>query len=90
MAKATIAEIRKAIFKELLKNGDMSSNRPSGDGDIRRALIEADLVDGMVTLPANSSTARRLPFASGLAGKITPSIRRTRPVCSMLKRNLAR
>lgn len=86
MAKATIAEIRKAIFKELLKNGDMSSNRSSGDGDIRRALIEA----GMVTLPANSSTARRLPFASGLAGKTTRSIRRPMPVCSMVKRNLAR
>ncbi|MDH4445244.1 MAG: N-6 DNA methylase, partial [Akkermansiaceae bacterium] len=34
----------------VLANGSMSSNQ-SGEGDIRRALIEADLVDCMVTLP---------------------------------------
>ena len=33
-----------------LANGSMSSNQ-SGEGDIRRALIEADLVDCMVALP---------------------------------------
>jgi type I restriction enzyme M protein len=35
----------------VLANGSMSSNQ-SGKGDIRRALIEADLVDRMVALPA--------------------------------------
>ena len=35
----------------VLANGSMSSNQ-SGEGDIRRALIEADLVDCMVALPA--------------------------------------
>jgi type I restriction enzyme M protein len=34
----------------VLANGSMSSNQ-SGEGDIRKALIEADLVDCMVTLP---------------------------------------
>ena len=34
----------------LLANGSMSSNS-SGEGDIRRALIEADLVECMVALP---------------------------------------
>jgi type I restriction-modification system DNA methylase subunit len=37
-----------AVF--VLANGSMSSNQ-SGEGDIRRALIEADLVDCMVALP---------------------------------------
>jgi len=36
----------------VLANGSMSSNQ-SGEGDIRRALIEADLVDCMVALPGN-------------------------------------
>jgi type I restriction enzyme M protein len=34
----------------VLANGSMSSNQ-SGEGDIRRAIIEADLVDCMITLP---------------------------------------
>ena len=34
----------------VLSNGSISSNQ-SGEGDIRRALIEADLVDCMVALP---------------------------------------
>lgn len=34
----------------VLANGSMSSNQ-SGEGEIRRALIEADLVDCMVALP---------------------------------------
>ncbi len=34
----------------VLANGSMSSNQ-SGEGDIRRALLEADLVDAMVALP---------------------------------------
>ena len=35
----------------VLANGSMSSNQ-SGEGDIRKALVEADLVDCMITLPA--------------------------------------
>ena len=34
----------------VLSNGSMSSNQ-SGEGDIRRAIIEADLVDCMIALP---------------------------------------
>jgi type I restriction enzyme M protein len=34
----------------VLANGSMSSNQ-SGEGEIRRAIVEADLVDCMVTLP---------------------------------------
>jgi type I restriction enzyme M protein len=39
----------------LLANGSMSSNS-SGEGDIRRALIEADLVECMVALPGQLFT----------------------------------
>jgi type I restriction enzyme M protein len=34
----------------VLANGTMSSNQ-SGEGDIRKALVKADLVDCMVSLP---------------------------------------
>src|SRR6202022_807060 len=34
----------------VLSNGSMSSNQ-SGEGDIRKAIIEADLVDAMIALP---------------------------------------
>ena len=36
----------------VLANGSMSSNS-SGEGEIRKAIVEADLVDCMVALPAN-------------------------------------
>jgi type I restriction enzyme M protein len=41
-------------------NGSMSSNQ-SGEGDIRRALIEADLVDCMVALPGQLSYSTQIP-----------------------------
>jgi len=44
----------------LLANGSMSSNS-SGEGDIRRALIEADLVECMVALPSNLFTNTTIP-----------------------------
>ena len=49
----------------VLANGSMSSNQ-SGEGDIRRALIEADLVDCMVALPGQLfySTGEVLPLIS--------------------------
>ena len=34
----------------VLANGSMSSNQ-SGEGEIRKNLIEADFVDGMIALP---------------------------------------
>jgi hypothetical protein len=42
---------RRGIAGFVLANGIMSSNR-SVEGDPRRAQIEAELVDGMVALPA--------------------------------------
>ncbi len=36
----------------VLANGSMSSNS-SGEGEIRKAIVEADLVDCMVALPGN-------------------------------------
>ncbi|CAK0766926.1 Type I restriction enzyme HindI methylase subunit [Gammaproteobacteria bacterium] len=44
----------------VLANGSMSSNQ-SGEGDIRRALIEADLVDGMVALPGQLFYSTQIP-----------------------------
>jgi type I restriction enzyme M protein len=38
----------------------MSSNQ-SGEGDIRRALIEADLVDCMVALPGQLFYSKQIP-----------------------------
>jgi type I restriction enzyme M protein len=44
----------------LLANGSMSSNQ-GGEGDIRRALIEADLVECMVALPSQLFTNTAIP-----------------------------
>ena len=55
---------RRGMAGFVLANGSMSSNQ-SGEGDIRKAIIEADLVDCMVALPASSSTARRFRSACG-------------------------
>ena len=48
----------------VLANGSMSSNQ-SGEGEIRKAIIEADLVDCMVALPGQLFYSRRSPSASG-------------------------
>ena len=48
----------------MLANGSMSSNQ-SGEGDIRKAIIEADLVDCMVAMPGQlfySTQDTRLPL----------------------------
>ena len=42
----------------LLANGSMSSNT-GGEGEIRKALIEADLVECMVALPGSPATTIR-------------------------------
>jgi len=44
----------------VLANGSMSSNR-SGEGEIRRAIIEADLVDCMVALPGQLFYSTQIP-----------------------------
>jgi type I restriction enzyme M protein len=44
----------------VLANGSMSSNQ-SGEGEIRRALIEADLVDCMVAMPGNLFYSTTIP-----------------------------
>jgi type I restriction enzyme M protein len=44
----------------VLANGSMSSNQ-SGEGDIRRALIEADLVDCMIALPGQLFYSTQIP-----------------------------
>jgi type I restriction enzyme M protein len=44
----------------VLANGSMSSNQ-SGEGEIRRNIIEADLVDGMVALPGQLFYSTQIP-----------------------------
>jgi len=44
----------------VLANGSMSSNQ-SGEGDIRRALIDADLVDCMVAMPGQLFYSTQIP-----------------------------
>jgi type I restriction enzyme M protein len=60
----------------VLANGSMSSNQ-SGEGDIRKAIIEADLVDCMVALPGQLFYSTQIPvclwfLAKNKAGR-TPS-----------------
>ena len=52
----------------VLANGSMSSNQ-SGEGDIRRALIEADLVDCMVALPGQLFYSTQIPVCLWFGGK---------------------
>jgi type I restriction enzyme M protein len=44
----------------VLANGSMSSQQ-SGEGDIRRAMIEADAVDCMVALPGQLFYSTQIP-----------------------------
>ncbi|MEW6263881.1 MAG: class I SAM-dependent DNA methyltransferase [Thermodesulfobacteriota bacterium] len=44
----------------VLANGSMSSNQ-SGEGEIRRNILEADLVDGMVALPGQLFYSTQIP-----------------------------
>jgi len=57
----------------VLANGSMSSNQ-SGEGEIRKALIEADLVDCMVALPGQLFYSTQIPvclwfFAKDKSGR---------------------
>jgi type I restriction enzyme M protein len=65
----------------LLANGSMSSNS-SGEGDIRRALIEADLVECMVALPGQLFTNTQIPACIWFLTK--NKAKRSRPGASAL------
>ncbi len=61
----------------VLANGSMSSNQ-SGEGEIRKALIEADLVDCMVALPGQLFYSTQIPvclwfLTKDKSGKTPPS-----------------
>jgi len=67
----------------VLANGSMSSNQ-SGEGEIRKALIEADLVDCMVALPGQLFYSTQIPVClwflskSKAARSMKPSIQSMR------------
>ena len=52
----------------VLANGSMSSNQ-SGEGDIRKAIIEADLVDCMVSLPGQLFYSTQIPVCLWLLAR---------------------
>jgi type I restriction enzyme M protein len=52
----------------VLANGSMSSNQ-SGEGDIRKAMVEADLVECMVTLPGQLFYATQIPVCLWLLAR---------------------
>jgi type I restriction enzyme M protein len=52
----------------LLANGSMSSNQ-SGEGDIRKALVEADLVDCMVAMPGQLFYSTAIPVCVWVVGR---------------------
>jgi type I restriction enzyme M protein len=63
----------------VLANGSMSSNQ-SGEGDIRRAIIDADLVDCMVALPGQLFYSTQIPvclwfLAKNKSGSPSPRLR---------------
>ncbi|MCY3016704.1 MAG: class I SAM-dependent DNA methyltransferase [Planctomycetota bacterium] len=62
----------------VLANGSMSSNQ-SGEGEIRRAMIEADLVDCMVAMPGQLFYSTQIPvclwFLTRDKGRGQPSAR---------------
>src|SRR2546425_1032303 len=52
----------------VLANGSMSSNQ-SGEGEIRKAIIEADLVDCMVALPGPLFYSTQIPVCLGFLAR---------------------
>ena len=52
----------------VLANGSMSSNQ-SGEGDIRKAIIEADLVDCMVAMPGQLFYSTQIPVCLWLLAR---------------------
>jgi type I restriction enzyme M protein len=59
----------------VLANGSMSSNQ-SGEGDIRRAIIDADLVDCMVGLPGQLFYSTQIPVCLWFLARKTGDVRR--------------
>lgn len=49
----------------MLANGSMSSNQ-SSEGEIRKAIVEADLVDCMVALPVQLFYSTQIAVCLGL------------------------
>lgn len=67
----------------VLANGSMSSNQ-SGEGEIRKAIIEADLVDCMVALPGQLFYSTQIPvclwfICRDKSGKPSPGLRPPSP-----------
>lgn len=60
----------------VLANGSMSSNQ-SGEGEIRRAIIEADLVDCMVALPGQLFYSTQIPVCLWFLTKSKVGMRST-------------
>jgi len=58
----------KGLAGFVLANGSMSSNQ-SGEGDIRRALVEADMVDCMVALPGQLFYSTQIPVCLWFLGR---------------------
>ena len=59
----------------VLANGSMSSNQ-SGEGEIRKAIVEADLVDCMVALPGQLFYSTQIPVCLWF---LAPRTRAERP-----------
>lgn len=55
MQKVKDLPTRRWYMEQPLVNGSMSSNQ-SGEGEIRKTIIEANLVDCMVALPGRQDT----------------------------------
>ena len=55
----------------VLANGSMSSNQ-SGEGDIRRALVEADMVECMVALPGQLFYSTQIPVCLWFLSRLKP------------------
>ena len=58
----------------VLANGIMSSNQ-SGEGEIRKAIVEADLVDCMVAMPGQLFYSTPIPVCLWLASRRTKKVR---------------
>ena len=58
----------KGVAGFVLANGSMSSNQ-SGEGEIRRSLIEAELVDCMVSLPGQLFYSTQIPACLWFLGR---------------------
>ena len=73
----------------VLDNGSMSSNR-SGEGDIRRRLVEANLVDCMVALPGQLFYSAQVPACLWLLSRDRASRRRGGEVLFVDARRMGR